>query len=396
MGYEASTNNMMAITIKEFTDEISEQLEEENYSPMLALGKAGVGKTMSIKEFALSHGLGYKELRLANMDSSDVAGVPIITKDGTTAFAANDLLPIASRDGEKGIIVFDEITSCSDDLRAAALQLFDGQRAVGTYKLPDKWKPILLGNGADDGGVFVALQKAVINRCSQSFRIEPDANTWKEWAKTHGVAPTIVAFIAFAPENIYKDYEDDMSAAIATPRSWTALSDLINKREQRRGRKLEAREVMRLSAGAVGLDAGTQFGEFYAFSEKAAELVDPAKVVNGKAVKFTPNGASRKITLLENPADVSNESVYISIQMVAKTLYETLKADKTTKEKQTHVANCLAWLIGLSQIRLDYGIKGVQELLQTEEAKDLAVDDEMDVILPEFVKFCSDNVVVFG
>ena len=54
----------------------------------------------------------------------------------------------------------------------------DSKRALGTYKLPDKWKVISLGNGIDDGGVFNGMENAFLSR-AMCYRIEPDLECWK-------------------------------------------------------------------------------------------------------------------------------------------------------------------------------------------------------------------------
>ena len=67
-------------------------------------------------------------------------------------------------------------------MRAAAYQLLDGQRALGNYKLPEKWICVGLGNGPDDGGVFNGAEAALFTRC-YGFRVAPNLESFKEYAQ---------------------------------------------------------------------------------------------------------------------------------------------------------------------------------------------------------------------
>ena len=115
--------NLLSVSVERFIRLVEEQLEDENLTPVLGLGKSGIGKTESIHELCVKRGIGFKELRLVTMTETDLLGIPLVKeyddpsveggKVAKTQWASNDMLPIASRDGEVGILVLDEITSAT-------------------------------------------------------------------------------------------------------------------------------------------------------------------------------------------------------------------------------------------------------------------------------------------
>ena len=391
--------NMMSITVEQFIDEVEMQLEEENYNPMFGLGKPGVGKTMSIAEICKKRGIGFCELRLVTLTEVDMLGIPII-ENGRTTYASNALLPDAKRDGEEGILVLDEITSCSSTIRAAAYQLLDSKRALGNYKLPDKWKVVCLGNGAEDGGVFTGMESAFMSRCV-CFRIEPDLDCWKKWAINNGIHPTIPAFLTFDKDWFHKLNVDEIASIFPCPRSWMALSKMLNAREQKKGRVLTDTEVTILAAGAVGVDAATPFATFYKFSEDME--IDVDDIISGKAVKEEGQIGNRKFSCTLDLHNIEREKIYLAIQQLGKAAFELFKDfdirmpdDKQLPYVKATV-NMLKWLLAIGEIRKDYAIAGIQDIQQNIDSIQYIVtaNEEFDELLPEFTNFAVENGNIF-
>jgi len=95
------TLGMKSISIERFTRLIKEQIEDEDYTPILGLGLSGIGKTESPVELCREMGIGCKEMRLVTLTEVDMLGVPIVTPEGRTDYASNNLLPDAKSDGRK-------------------------------------------------------------------------------------------------------------------------------------------------------------------------------------------------------------------------------------------------------------------------------------------------------
>lgn len=392
--------NMMSITVEQFTDEIEMQLEEGNYNPMFGLGKPGVGKTMSIAELCKKRGIGFCELRLVTLTEVDMLGIPVI-ENGRTTYASNALLPDEKRDGDEGILVLDEITSCSSTIRAAAYQLLDSKRSLGNYKLPKKWKVICLGNGSEDGGVFTGMESAFMSRC-MCFRIEPDVDCWKKWALENGVNPAIPAFITFDRSAFHKMNPDEIASIFPCPRSWVALSTLLNAREKYRGRVLDEPEVLLLASGAIGMEVAPAFAVFYRFKENTS--IDPEAVLKGQAVKSVGQIGDRKFKCTDDLSTAESQVMYLGIQSVAKALAEKLKkfsitaSDASQKPCIEATVNVCKWILAIASYRKDYAITAAQDIARIKEFASIIISSELfDDMLPEWTDFSAENAsVLFG
>lgn len=344
----AETHNMQEISVERFVNEIRNDLEDENYDPIIGLGKAGVGKTVSITEMCQEMGIGYKELRLVCLTEIDLIGLPRIV-NGRTEYAANALLPDEARDGKKGVLVLDEITSAEPSVRAAAYQLLDSKRSLGNYKLPPQWKCVALGNGLDDGGVFKNIESAFISRC-QCYRIEPDLDSWTRWATKSGVNPTVIAYLKFAPDQLHKMNPDEIAGVFPCPRSWTMLAKKITAREKKAPNGVLSREDVELYAsGFVGSRDSASFAAFYAYKE---QTISTADILAGKGI-----------------TDVSSYDprvVYISLEHAVNSAIEIFKKEEqprgfSDKALETAV-NLIKWIVNISNVRVDYGFSALSDM----------------------------------
>lgn len=369
--------NMAELPLDRLIEEIKTDIELGDYSPVMILGKSGVGKTVSIYELTQEMGIGFCEMRLVTMTETDIMGIPTISEHGGTVYAANDLLPRAERDGEVGIIVFDEITSATKTVRASAYQLFDSRRSIGNYKLPEKWKCVALGNGAGDGGVYSGMESAMLSRCT-CYRVEPDLEAWKKWAIKHGIHPTIIGFLNMRPEYIHKMDPDEDASIFPCPRSWEALSRKLLAREGRAGGLLDSQSVDIYAAGAVGEEVSSQFSEFYSFNKKAVSALD---ILSGKVKKTDIN-------------DFDTEAMYITIQAVIAEYVKRVKGKKNIVEGSPEfnmTINLLQWASNIGKQRIDYGVQIIQDLaagcMEFKMLIILDTENRIEQLCPEFKEF---------
>lgn len=377
--------NMIELPLDRIIEEIKADLECGDYSPVMILGKSGVGKTVSIHELSKSLGIGFREMRLVTMTEVDIMGIPTIDKYGGTVYAANSLLPRADRDGESGLLVFDEITSASKTVRASAYQLLDSQRSIGNYHLPEKWKCIALGNAAGDGGVFSGMENAFLSRCT-CYRVEPDVEAWKKWAIPNGIHPTVLGFISMRPEYIHKMDEDEEASVFPCPRSWEALSRKLIAREKRANGMLDVDSVEIYAAGSVGAEVAPQFGAFYSFKKKTINAED---ILTGK-VKDT------------DTRQYEAEVMYITIQSIIAALTKRIKGKAMTAGTPEYnmALNVIQWAVNIAKQRVDYGIQIIQDLaLGSQEFKEMLVLDFNDNIgkqVDGYSEFCEKANIITG
>lgn len=380
----ADNMNMMEISMDTFLNEIKMDLEDEIYEPMIGIGKSGIGKTMGIHELTQQLGIGFCELRLVTMTEIDILGIPKEDANGRTTYAANSLLPDAKRDGERGILVLDEITSAQSTVRAAAYQLLDSKRALGEYKLPERWKVVALGNGIDDGGVFQGMEAAFLSRAT-CYRIEPNADVWVKWAISHDINSSVIAYIRWRPENIHVFDPDEMAKIFPCPRSWTALSTKLSRREKRNSDKpLDIDDVELYAAGAIGVELASDFAGFYAYND---DTLSPEDILSGKSDPQKLN-------------DMRPEVVHLTIQSLAKQVNKELEAGRKgvgefDPKCVTRIVNCVRW--AMNSKKLDYTLILFNDLSSSSDkfVEMVLACDEFDEQLPEFMKFAQKNNVVF-
>lgn len=319
--------------------------QSKNVDPILVLGKPGIGKTAQITALAKEFGIGYKEIRLLLYDVAEIKGIPFADKEThTTKVFPTDLLPQAERDGERGILVLDEITSCDSQMRAAVLQLLDEKRALGEYKLPDGWFIVCLGNGPDDGGYYLGAEGTTLTRC-MSYRLEPDYKQWTIWARRNNVHPAVIAFIEANPAMIHtltkeKVEETDGACLFACPRSWTLASKILNDLEETDSGQIGLSEkdkvdfVKILVAGYVGEDVANLFAAMYELREK---LVQITEIMEGKNPKLQDDYDSGLRYLLA-------ESIAQSLKKKMDKFQDLTDVDAET---MTCLVNTLEWTMGL-------------------------------------------------
>lgn len=381
----AETLNMREASIHEITDFIKDLFNMEIYDPVIVLGKMGMGKTVSLKGLAKELGIGYSEVRLVNMTETDMLGIPTISKDGTTTYASNDLLPIAERDGERGILAIDEITSCSSTMRAAAYQLLDSQRRLGNYKLPDKWICVGLGNGPDDGGVFNGAEAALFTRC-YGFRVAPNLESFKEYAIENGMNPSVIAYLSYDPSKLHVYDPDELDGLCPCPRTWEKLSKLLNAKEKFNGGPVSMAVAEFLASASIGVREAGFFSGFYEYNQKG-HVVSVDDILNGKA-----KGSNVKAN--------EPQVIYIAIESIIKQLNGELKAANKVNGNYPsnivkRVANAANWLVDAASVKLDYGIMGARDLCTAvQDISSIILDEDFDSVCPAFLQFCKKNSIL--
>lgn len=358
-----ANSNLPSVNVYTFTKIIEMQFKEKNFRPIFGLGKGGIGKTESIMELAKKKlHIGYVDIRLLLYSETDLKGIPYPSTDHVrTIWLQNDILPTVEKDGETGILVFDEITSCARSVRTAAYQLLN-ERRLGEYVLPDGWMVVCLGNGEEDGGDFQGMEGNFANRCSV-FNVVPDVEAWKLWANSNNVNPLVIGYVSWKPGDLHSyDPENETELLFASPRSWTAVSNILNANE------FDANDAIlcsRLEAN-LGLRVGQQFIAFCKYKDKT---IDPRRIViNG-----------------EKPDIKEQEVLYITISSVIKIVgdkaVEELKNQGgVTRETLGMLANALNWILSLNK---EYAVMGFKDLINYSDVNMRSI-----IMMPDFLKVC--------
>ncbi len=245
---------------------------EGHHTPVMLWGPPGVGKSQMVAHIAQRHGVRVIDIRLSQMEPSDLRGIPFRVDD-RVEWAIPALLPDAERHGSTGILFLDEITSAPPAVSAAAYQLILDRR-LGDYQVPDHWAIFAAGNRQGDRGVTYSMPAPLANRFSH-FEVETHLDDWVAWAYQSGMDERLIAFLRFRPELLFDFDPAHNPVAFPSPRSWEFAHRGLKKFE-------DHPELLQGTLQAcVGPAAGI---ELTAFVNSLDQMPDLDAIVNGEAV----------------------------------------------------------------------------------------------------------------
>jgi len=245
---------------------------EGSHTPVMIWGPPGVGKSQVIAQAAARHGAPVIDIRLSQMEPSDLRGIPFRVGD-RVEWAIPAMLPDAERDPRYGVLFLDEITSAPPSVSAAAYQLIL-DRHLGAYQIPEGWAIFAAGNRQGDRGVTYTMPAPLANRFSH-FEIEVNLDDWVSWAYAHGIDERLVAFLRFRPELLFDFDPAHNPVAFPSPRSWEFAHRALKKFEDTPTLLLDTLKA------CVGAAAGI---ELFAFIENLERLPDLDAVLRGEDV----------------------------------------------------------------------------------------------------------------
>jgi MoxR-like ATPase len=248
---------------------------------LMAWGTIGIGKSQNFeetaraiaktkgKEFvkdAIENGkFCLMDVRLSQIDATDIKGIPFRSKDGNSAiWLLPDWLP--RDDKSEGMLFLDEPNLAPPSIQAAAYSLIL-DRKIGSYRLPDTWSVVSAGNRIEDRSNVFEMAAALENRYGHVELLPPTADEWKEWAIEHGIDKRIIAFILWNPTALMRFKPEEQTRnelkekAFATPRTWEFTSDLIKDEN-------DIDEIETCSSTTVGVGTAMEFVAFLQLRQK--------------------------------------------------------------------------------------------------------------------------------
>jgi hypothetical protein len=260
-------SHLLAVLKEEF-----ESTRYGHHTPVMLWGPPGVGKSQMVAQVAQRHNVPVIDVRLSQMEPSDLRGIPFRVDD-KVEWAVPAMLPDAKRHGDAGFLFLDEINSAPPSVSAAAYQLILDRR-LGEYRVPDGWVIIAAGNRQGDRGVTYTMPAPLANRFSH-FEVDTHLDDWVEWAFTNGIDERVIAFLRFRPELLFDFDPAHNPVAFPSPRSWEYAHRALQK--------FAAHPHLLLGAlqACVGQAAGI---ELHAFVSNLDQLPDLQAIVNGEKV----------------------------------------------------------------------------------------------------------------
>lgn len=238
--------------LKEVLDKEFESTEAGHHTPVMLWGPPGVGKSQIISQIAKNHDVAIIDIRLSQMEPSDLRGIPF--REGQNVeWAIPSMLPDVKKHGEKGILFLDEITSAPPSVSAAAYQLIL-DRKLGEYEVPEGWAIFAAGNRQGDRGVTYTMPAPLANRFSH-FDFEVNVDDWVAWAYKNDIDDRVIAFVRFRPELLFEFDPAHNPVAFPSPRSWEFAHRAVKKFEHQSDIRLGALQACVGPAAGIELNA---------------------------------------------------------------------------------------------------------------------------------------------
>jgi len=245
---------------------------EGHHTPVMLWGPPGVGKSQIIAQVAARHDVPMIDIRLSQMEPSDLRGIPFRIED-RVEWAIPSMLPDAKRHGPQGVLFLDEITSAPPSVSAAAYQLIL-DRHLGAYEVPRGWAIFAAGNRQGDRGVTYTMPAPLANRFSH-FEVEANLDDWVTWAYTNHIDERLIGFLRFRPELLFDFDPAHNPVAFPSPRSW----EYAHRALQKFGDHPEL--LLPTLQACVGSAAGL---ELNAFIENLDRMPDLDAILRGEEV----------------------------------------------------------------------------------------------------------------
>ncbi len=258
--------------------------------PLFLWGPPGIGKSEVVAEIAKDLGGHMIDLRLGQMDPTDIRGIPFFNKElGKMDWAPPIDLPDEEMCSQYPVVVLfmDEMNSAAPAVQAAAYQLVLNRR-IGKYVLPDNVVMIAAGNRESDKGVTFRMPTPLANRFVH-VEMKVDFPTWQEWAVKNQVHKDVVGYLTFAKQDLYDFDAKSASRAFATPRSWSFVSELLMDED------MDDTTATDLIAGTVGEGLAVKF---MAHRKIAGRLPRPEDILAGKAKELDVKEVSAMYSLV--------------------------------------------------------------------------------------------------
>ncbi len=257
--------------------------------PIFLWGPPGIGKSEVVAEVTEELGGFMIDLRMAQMEPTDIRGIPFFNRDLNKMDWAPPIdLPDQELASQYPLIVLfcDEMNSAPPAVQAAGYQLVLNRR-VGKYVLPDNVVIVAAGNRDSDKGVTYRMPMPLANRFVH-IEMRPDFASWQNWAVTKGIHKDVVGYLSFSKQDLYDFDSKSSSRAFATPRSWVFVSDLLKDEDT------DADTLYNLVAGSVGDGLAVKF---MAHRKIASKMPEPSDILSGKVKELQVKEVSAMYSL---------------------------------------------------------------------------------------------------
>ena len=258
--------------------------------PLFLWGPPGIGKSELVADIAEELGGYMIDLRLGQMEPTDIRGIPFYNKEvGKMDWAEPIDLPDEELASQYPIVILfmDEMNSAAPSVQAAAYQLILNRR-IGKYKLPDNVVMVAAGNRESDKGVTYRMPTPLANRfIHQEMKV--DFASWQDWAVTHNIHKDIIGYLGSNKQDLYDFDPKSSSRAFATPRSWSFVSEILSDDDG------DEETITNLISGTIGEGLAIKFN---GHRKVSGRMPKPEDILSGKVTTLDVKEVSAMYSLV--------------------------------------------------------------------------------------------------
>ena len=217
---------------------------------VLLRGHPGVGKSSLGAELAARMGLELIDIRLAQRDPAELAGVYFPDRQRKVL----SLFPpdwVRQACDQPALVFLDEINAAVTRLHQAAAYQIVLEHRVGPFAFHPDTVVLGAGNLEEDNAIVSQLSSALSNRFAH-FTLRVDAEAWLRWGAGAGIHEAILAHIGLHGEEVL--YQNNGEPAFPTPRSWEMASRVFCAADEALGKRAVAACVGQAAAERLFAD----------------------------------------------------------------------------------------------------------------------------------------------
>ncbi len=205
--------------------------------PVFLLGAPGVGKTAIMEQIAAELGIALVSYSMTHHTRQSAIGLPMIRRelfDGVetevTEYTMSEIIvsiyETRKQSGiDEGILFLDEINCVSETLAPSMLQFLQ-YKVFGRHAVPNGWIIVTAGNPPQFNRSVREFDVAVMDRL-KVLKVEPDFLSFKKYAMTKAIHPTIINFLDMNRDYFYKIENTPDGRTYVTARGWEDLSEML-------------------------------------------------------------------------------------------------------------------------------------------------------------------------
>lgn len=254
---------------------------------ILLRGQTGIGKSAIVAQIGKSVNKPVIDVRGSTMSEGDTGGYPDIESMKETGVMTFCMPAWFVRCCKEPVILFlDEMNRSLPQVQQSFFQIvldrmLGNDKDGNPYQIHPETQVIAAVNHGAEYDVN-DIDPALLRRF-WTCDIEPDYDSWKDWAKASGVNDIIIEFLQTRSKHFAPSPSDiEPGKVFPTPASWTRFAEtldfsgLSDKMMEDKSSDIKA-TVYNLAAGFLGVEAAIEFSDYV---EKYKTFVTPENVLD--------------------------------------------------------------------------------------------------------------------